>query len=243
MLAVLAVALVVAPQGLDVLGLDSNDEPKDDTLTAVIVDQLNLTSPNPEFVRDVTSLLQGEGYGVDYLGGADVTVDTYRTLAEGGYDLVLLRVHSTVEVTRGDEAVSAVSLFTNEAYSDSGYREEQLAGRIGFAQYSEDSEKLYGVTSEFIRESMKGDFDDAVIVMMGCQGTENSEAAKAFTDKGARTFIGWDGLVSADHTDEATLVLLQEMLTESVTPREAAARAMASVGPDPDFGSRLAVSP
>jgi hypothetical protein len=171
-------------------------------------------------------------------------VDYYRNLPAQDYELVILRTHSTVEVSRGEDSVGEVSLFTNEPYSEDLYYDEQVQGKIGFAQYTDEStEKYFGITSRFIRESMKGDFNDAVVVMMGCQGIENKEAADAFADRGARNFIGWDGLVSADHTDEATELLLQYMVGESATPREAAAHAMALVGPDPDFGSRLAVSP
>lgn len=240
--AVVVAVWAVAPQGLDLLGLDSTDS-DDGVLKAVIVDQLDMTAPNPEFVSSVTTLLEGKGYAVDYAGAEDVTVDYYRGLPSRDYELVILRTHSTVEVSRGDDAVGEVSLFTNEPYSDDGYYDEQLKGRIGFAQYTDDGDKYFGITSGFIRDSMDGDLDGAVVVMMGCQGIENAEAAEAFADKGARTFIGWDGLVSADHTDEATELLLQYMVGESATPREAAAQAMASIGPDPDFGSRLAVSP
>lgn len=80
---------------------------------AVIVDQLELTAPNPAFVRQATELLEGAGYSVDYIPGKDVTVDFYRTLPQRGYDFVLLRVHSA----RREEAgvrTDDVALFTGE---------------------------------------------------------------------------------------------------------------------------------
>ena len=206
---------------------------------AAIVDQLSLSSPNPGFIQEATDLLESNNYEVDYFPGEKVTVDYYRKLPKGDYDLLLLRVHSTADVSRGEEDVTSVSLFTGQAYSRAQYYEEQLKGRVGFAQYTEESPKLFGITSEFVRESMEGEFDDTLVLMMGCQGFINAQGAEAFEEKGARAFIGWDGLVSAQHTDEATSLLLRHLVEEDMPPAEAIAQTMASIGPDPDYGSRL----
>ncbi len=235
----MALALAIALAAAWVLLRPSGDG----TPKAVIVDQLQLTSPNPEFVTDATALLEGNGYQVDYYPGEDVTVDLYRTLPKRGYDLVILRVHSTAEISRGEEAVKSISLFTNEAYNKIQYYEEQAAGRVGFASYKEGGPQYFGITSGFITDSMEGNFDGAVVLMMGCQGLVNEKAAEASTDKGARNFIGWDGLVSADHTDEATQMLLRELVVNKATPEDAIARTMTDVGPDPDFGSQLLAWP
>jgi hypothetical protein len=233
-------AVLLIPGAREALGLASSG---DDELTAVIIDQLDLTAPNPEFVTDTTELLESDGYVVDYVAGTDVTVDVYRTLPKGDYDLVILRVHSTAEVSRGDDDVTSVSIFTGQPYSEDLYYEEQLRGAVGFAQYTEDSPKLFGVTAEFVRNSMEGRFDNTVVLMMGCQGFINAEGAEAFTDKGARTFIGWDGLVTADHTDEATSLLLQYLISDDADSRDAVDLTMAEIGPDPDFGSQLVARP
>lgn len=239
--AALAVAAVLlAPGGRDAVGLSSDG---DDALTAIIVDQLDLTAPNPEFVADARQLLESDGYTVDYVSGEDVTVGVYRDLPKGDYDLIILRVHSTAEVSRGEDDVTSISLFTGEPYSEDLYYEEQLRGAVGFAQYTEDSPKLFGVTAEFVRNSMEGRFDDTVVLMMGCQGFINAEGATAFTDKGARTFIGWDGLVTAKHTDEASELLLRYLIEDGADTRNAVDRTMAEIGPDPDFGSQLVARP
>ena len=206
---------------------------------AAIVDQLSLSSPNSQFIDETRTMLEENGYEVDYFPGEQVTVDLYRNLPQGDYDLLLLRVHSTAEVSRGGEDVTSVSLFTGQPYSRDQYYEEQLEGKVGFAQYTEESPKLFGITSEFVRESMKGDFDDTVVLMMGCQGFINGQGAEAFQEKGASAFIGWDGLVSAQHTDEATTSLLKHLVEDQAEPSDAIAQTMASVGPDPTYGSRL----
>ncbi len=234
-------ALILSPPGRDLTGLSS--DPDDGVLTAAIIDQLELTVPNPEFVSEVTGLLEDNGYVVDYIPGSDVTVDLYRDLPRHDYELIILRVHSTGEISRGESDVTSVSLFTGQPYSEDLYYEEQLSGAVGFAQYTVDSPKLFGVTAEFIRNRMEGKFDDTVVLMMGCQGFINAEGAEAFADRGARTFIGWDGLVSAQHTDAASSQLLQYLIQDGIDTREAIDLTMAEVGPDPDFGSQLVARP
>jgi hypothetical protein len=199
----------------------------DDEMRAGIVDQLSLTAPNPQFGEDARRILEERGYEVDYFPGEQVDVDLYRSLPERDYDILLLRTHSTAEVERGEESVQSVSLFTNEPYSRDLYYDEQLAGHLGFAYYEEDGPQFFGITADFIKNSMKGDFGDTIVFGMGCH----------------RTFIGWDGLVSADHTDRATLDLLQRMLANDDEPAEAVAMTMAQVGPDPDYGSVLVARP
>ncbi len=236
----LVAALILSPAGEPVRGVFSGPGgPR----RAALVDQLSLTAPNPQFVNDTRDLLQSNGYEVDYYDGADVTVDLYRTLPKRDYDLVILRVHSTAEVSRGKEDVTSVSLFTGQSYSSDLYYQEQLQGRVGFAQYTEDGPKFFGVTSDFVRYSMQGKFNNAVVVMMGCQGFINDRGSEAFADRGARTFIGWDGLVSAEHTDEATEKLLEHLVSDGADADEAVALTMADVGPDPNYGSRLVSRP
>lgn len=237
----LLTAVFVAGPGRSVIGLSS--DPDDGQITAAIVDQLELTVPNPQFVSDVTALLEDNGYTVDYVPGEEVTVDLYRQLPKLDYDVIILRVHSTAEISRGSEDVTSVSLFTGEPYHEELYVDEQLSGAVGFAQYNEDSPRLFGVTAEFVRSYMEGSFDDTLILMMGCQGFINSEGASAFADKGARTFIGWDGLVSAQHTDDASRLLLRYLIDDGIAVRSAIDRTMAEVGPDPDFGSQLVARP
>ncbi|HET9476032.1 MAG TPA: hypothetical protein VFP63_00945 [Dehalococcoidia bacterium] len=234
-------ALALSAAGGPMRGILGGSE--DGSHRAAIVDQLSLTAANPGFVERTRELLESNGYGVDYFEGTDVTVDLYRTLPERGYDLVILRVHSTAEVSRGEEDVTSVSLFTGQNYSRDLYHEEQVQGRVGFAQYTEDGPMYFGVTSDFVRDSMQGQFNDALVIMMGCQGFINDRGAEAFAEKGARTFIGWDGLVSAKHTDEAVGDLLGHIVRDGDDPQEAVTRTMLDVGPDPDFGSQLISRP
>jgi hypothetical protein len=231
--------ILLSPVG-NVAGIFSGE---DDSRRAVIVDQLSASQPNPAFAESARGILQGDGYVVDYYSGDEVTVDLYRNLPGGNYDLVILRTHSTAVVSRGEEEVQTVSLFTNEPYSETAYRNEQLDGKVGFAQYSDEGPKWFGVTSSFVKSSMKGNFDDALVIGMGCQGLVNDLAAEAFSAKGARAFIGWDSNVSAGHTDKATERVLQLITVEGLSPSAATAKTMDELGPDPYFGGSLVARP
>ena len=205
-------------------------------LKAAIVDHLSGSFPNPHFVSKATTLLAAAGYSVDYYEGGEVTVELYRTLPSHDYDLILLRVHSAYIPD-----YLSLALFTSEPYSKHRYVYEQLRNRVaaGFIEpYREGDQKYLVVTDKFVRFSMEGSFDDAMVIMMGCTGIKKC-AASAFLEKGARAYIGWTGSVSAAHTDRTTLRLLQEFLQKDRPVKEAVMGTMKAVGPDPNFNSML----
>jgi len=210
-------------------------------LTAAIVDQLSLTAPGPEFAETATQTLEDAGYKVDYFPGEEVTVSFYRSLPLRGYDLLILRAHSARLQQEWDGGtVDEVILFTNEPYSDRKHRDEQEAGQLSIARYYEDStDRYFGIAPDFIRSSMKGEFEGTTIILMGCEGLGSEKTADAFVQKGADSIISWSGLVSASHTDAATEELLAQLVEEKLNPPDAVARTMAEVGPDPSYGSEL----
>jgi hypothetical protein len=245
----LSLAAVVVAIVLLAGGGDSGDASTDGLKKAVIVDQLELTAPNPTFVSNARETLSQAGYSVDYIHGKDVTVDFYRKLPSREYDLVLLRVHAgiTREVQEGSGETTAteyVSLFTGEPYDESKYGDE-LLNYIGRATYTDepDGDAVYGIGPRFVADKMEGDFGGALVVLMGCDGLRSQVTAEAFTNRGASAFVSWSQQVSAPHTDEATEKLLQRLLIEGVPLREAVQQTAAEVGPDQAFGGELRVFP
>lgn len=212
--------------------------------SAVIVDQLSLTFASPEFVEAATTTLERAGYVVDYVPGEEVTVDFYRELPRHGYDVVLLRTHAARHVVDGEQTDEA-RLFTSERYSPQRHVEEQREGRLSISRYDRDPgdpERYFGIPAEFIKLSMQGGFDGATVVLMGCDVLRSEELAAAFVEKGAGAVVGWDGPVTA-HTDGATLSVLEYMLDDDLPIRQAVARTMAEVGPDPYTESELLLYP
>jgi hypothetical protein len=220
--------------------------------TAAIVDQLSLTQPNPAFAEAATDLLEGAGYTVDYYPGEQVTVDFYRNLPTHGYDLLILRVHSgtvmEVSATTGEETEREyVSLFTGEPYDDTKYRDERYpqvqADRVGKAVYYEGASPLFSVALGFIRDSMRGRFDKALVILMGCDGLRSPRTAEAFVEKGASAFVSWSRTVSAAHNDAGSERLLAKLFVDGLTLGEAVAQTNAELGPDPEYGAELRVYP
>lgn len=243
-----AVLAVVAVIGVGAIllsaGGDDNASAITDGKKAVIVDQLLLTQPGPQFISDARATLSQAGYTVDYIAGEQVGVETYRTLASRGYDIVILRVHAGI-TTEVDAATGEatkeeyVSLFTNEKYDESKYPEDQM-NRLGKATYTDGSGGFFGIGPEFIK-NIPGDFNGAQVILMGCDGLKSRRTAQAFLDKGASAFVGWSNLVSGNFTDTATSALLKNWLAGGMTLENAVPATSEEVGPDPAFAGELRI--
>jgi len=236
-------AVVIALSGS---GGSGSSAANDGQQRAVIIDQLELTQPNPEFVSQARDILSRGGYEVDYVNGDAVTVDFYRTLPSRQYDLVLFRVHAgiTTEVdaeTGEKTGTEYVSLFTGEPYDETKYPAEQM-NRLGKARYENgEGDPLFGIGPEFVAKSMEGDFGDAVVVMMGCDGLRSQTTAEAFLARGASGFVSWTKPVSAKHTDDTTVALLQRLVIDDIELQQAVEATAAEVGPDPSFDAELRI--
>ena len=212
---------------------------------AAIVDQLSLTRPNPAFAQTATSILEQAGYAVDYYPGEQVSVDFFRELPTHRDAVLVLRVHSGRFRTPDGKLTVDANIFTGEPYSRTVYREEMKAGILARARHLETDPPSYffAITDTFVRQRMKGSFPGTIVLQMGCNGLRANKMADAFVAKGARAVVGWDGMVSASHTDAATERLLQHLVVDKLDAQEAVARTMNEVGPDPEFGSVLRVYP
>jgi len=210
-------------------------------LKVAIVDHLSLTMPNQTFIQTATNTLKQEGYTVDYYPSENITVEFYRNLPTHGYGLIILRVHST---TGG---YPCVALFTSEPYSKSKYLYEVLTDKVVPVAYSpEDADRgecYFGITQSFVESSMKGRFANTIVIMIGCEGLNNTRMARAFVQKGAKVYIGWSASVSASHTDTATTQLLQHFLIEKLTLKQSVQETFKEVGFDPAYKSLLIYYP
>jgi hypothetical protein len=205
---------------------------------AAIVDHLSLTAPNQTFVQTVAAILTKADYIVDYFSGEQVTVNFYRNLPTGGYKLIILRVHSALDAN----GKPPLALFTSEPLDSRKHVNEQLTDQVegvAFLPYKQGDKAYFGILSKFISLSLKGTFQGSIIVAMGCNGLTYLDTARAFTEKGAKAYISWNGSVSANHTDEATAQLLQHLVTEGQTIKQAVENTMKEVGPDQEYNNTL----
>jgi hypothetical protein len=236
---VIAIVAVVLAVGLTGGGGSS------DTKTAIIVDQLAATQPDPDFRREASDQLSEAGYSVDYVSGNQVDVNFFRSLPSKNYDVVILREHAGI-TTEVDAATGQrtdkeyVSLFTNEPYDSTKYTSDQI-NRLGKATYVDGGDPLFGIGPAFIKDSMDGSFGGALVVLMGCDGLRSQTTAQAFLDKGASAFVSWTNQVSGPHTDDATVKLLKHMFVDGQAVRDAVANTANEVGPDPSYQGELRV--
>lgn len=253
-IAILVAAAVLIPIAIfGFLSLSRSDQPDEqsavpttaasaDVPRAAIVDQLSLTFPNPAFVETATRLLEQAGYTVDYYPGEQVTVDFYKDLPTGGHRLLILRNHSSL-VGTGGELTDDAGLYTSEPYDKRKYLDDQIAQRLMVARYHEGGPEYFGLMPDFVRSSMRGTFNDATVIMMGCDGLRSDMLAEAFVRRGAQAVVSWSGPVGADHTDAATEHLLDHLLIDGLTIQEAVTQTMVEVGPDPIYDSVLRLFP
>ena len=226
------------------INLDQTNNPASQ-LKAAIVDHLSLTAPNQTFIQTAANTLKQAGYTVDYYPSEKVTVEFYRDLPTHGYKLIVLRVHSTAAELQDEEWIETpVCLFTSEAYSTKKYLIAQLTDQIVSVSYTMPALPYYfGIMPKFVTSSMNGRFPDSIIIMMGCEGLNNTKMAEAFIQKGAKVYIGWKGAVLASHTDQATTQLLQHLITEKETIEKAVTETMKRAGSAPAHKSLLLYYP
>ena len=215
----------------------------DQTPKAAIVDHLSSQFPNQTFPQTIQAILNETGLEVDYYPSEQVTVDLYRNLPMHNYKLILFRVHSTGECSV-EGVPPFIVFFTSEQYSSYNHVTEQLDMRLVYTNFPEaEPPGYFGITPLFIKNSISRRFNDTIIIAMGCDGLKYTTMADAFIEKGAKAYVGWNGSVTASHTDQVTTCLLGHLITERQNLGDAIANTMIEVGPDPTDASTLTFYP
>ncbi|MCP8318508.1 MAG: hypothetical protein L6N95_01605, partial [Candidatus Methylarchaceae archaeon HK01B] len=79
---------------------------------------------------------------------------------------------------------------------------------------------------------------DSFVIVDSCYGLNSNSMAEAFIENGASVYIGWDSGVYSDYSDSATLMLLDNLLSD-MTVEDAVSNTIK----DHDFGSILSYFP
>ncbi len=239
-LIIVGVLIILAISGLawlwlrpDTILSDLMEQP---TLRVAIVDQVGLTHPNQEFVDLASAMLKAAGYQVDVYSGREITVEFYKNLATHGYRLIVFRTHSSDVDPTGE-----IGLFTSELYREDQWALEQLRGHLAYGDTIPDPDgtDYFAIVAAFIREEMRGRFDDTLLIIGGCKILASPELAEAFLDRGASAVVGWDDTVDLAHNDRAILRLLLAIVGQEMSLEEAIRRTTIDVGPDPMYQSWL----
>ncbi len=235
-LALLIVSLVSLP------ACNQADDSLNNPLKAAIIDQLYSLQPNQAFIQQTTQELEDCGFEVYVYQGDEITVNFYRELPGYGYDLIIFRAHSGL-LGREGETIEKTCLFTDEPYSQTRYVTWQLTEQLAMARIDEHYPWVFAIGSKFVTQSMGGEFDNTVIIMMGCSCLYLDDLATAFIDNGASTYLGWDASVGLDYVDKATPIIITNLCARQMTIKEAVDETMAEVGTDPDYNACLKYYP
>ncbi|MFB3890337.1 MAG: hypothetical protein ACE14S_12685 [Candidatus Bathyarchaeia archaeon] len=199
---------------------------------AALLDGLYGRSPNDTFTQALVSSLSNAGFAVDVFQGKNVTIDLLRNVE--GYRILILRVHSAVYTD------DFLYVFSGEEYTESRYADEQLAGAVRKAYtFNETEAPYFALNSVFMGKNHPGSLNGTTLIMMGCNGTANDYVTQRFLQEGVEAYISWDGYVSLEHSDEATLRLVKAIYLEGLNPAAAVAEVNGQVGADPAYHSRL----
>jgi len=209
---------------------------------AAIIDGLK-DFPNQHFILEAKSILSDCGYLVDYYPVEEVNVRFFKKLPSMGYTLIILRVHCgpLLETLQNGASIPGdnIVLFTTEEYSTERHVNYQLEGVLARGKIVNDDKLYFAIPPVFVSETMQGAFMNTTIILDSCYGLYGKSMPEAFLNKGAQIFIGWDGEVTANHTDDACLYLLEKHCLMDIPLRGLIKR----IKPDPIYGSSIKCYP
>ena len=200
-----------------------------------LVDQLSLEDPDPGFVQNVTSSAASKGYSFDYFPPKMATVDFFVKFPSRGYSIIILRTHGAGLVSTDPPVIT-----TSDPYSQSRRVPDQLLNRL--TSINVNGTRFFALTPDFISSSMCGRFSGTLILTMFCEGAQLISLAKAFVERGAGAYIGWNGIVTVSHTDIVFQSLIK-LLLERETLAGSVQNVTTVLGPDPVYGSHLLYYP
>ncbi|MEM4577174.1 MAG: hypothetical protein QW701_07035 [Candidatus Nezhaarchaeales archaeon] len=201
-------------------------------LTAALIDGLYECEPNLDFTDKLLDMLESAGFHVDIYRRDNVTVDLLMNLE--GYKLLVLRVHSAMH------SDGWLYVFSGEHYREEKYVKEQLAGAVKKGYTFNGVEKPYfALNIAFLGGNRAGALEGSTVILMGCNGSGDPYSVSRLLEKGVEALFAWSGYVDLRHSDKATLILVEALYGEGLSPREAAEKVQREAGPDPIYGSIL----
>ncbi len=190
-------------------------------LRAIIVDGLADEIPNERLINYTKNTLESLGFKVDVVSGTNVTVETYRSILRGEYDVLIFRVHGGYY---GEEDRVLVGLFTSEPYDPNKYRDEQMLRLVAVGRPFINPEKLvFAVSPQFI-EAYCRNLDGSIVMVFSCFSLYGDSMAKAFVGKGASVYIGWMGPVDSTLNDEAMEKMVYYLFSTKLSVNDAVSR-------------------
>ena len=224
---------------------------------AAIIDQLYDDVPHDKFHEKASKLLESVGYQVDIFTTKDITVDFYKKLPLLNYKLVVVRSHgvadqndkNSVALFTGEKYVTddyiseqlfgqvkkgaplvEVDFLANGTDSDwvivnDTYRTLTVPAKT----ITKSDEEYFLITPTFVDTAMEGKFSQTIFVLGGCSTMRTDTMAQSLIKRGASSVVGWDNTVGSSDNDVLMLMLLEELLVNNMTMKDAADSVMKKV--------------
>ena len=181
---------------------------------------------------------------------ANITVNFYKQILKSKYQVYVLRVHSTFtpNLSRFGWKIpeGSVVIITQERYDKTKYVVEQFFQEQLLPSFTLNATGTplgfgyFALTENFIK-AQNVDLEKATIIVLGCHGLYSKGMAKAFIEKEALVYFGFDGYVSAPYADRVGAELLKNLFIEKKSIQEAISATMTRVGIEPHYKSELLV--
>ncbi len=187
--------------------------------TAIIYDSLSREYPNDTLIEDLVSLLEEYNYTVYVYRGVNATLDPLVTITR--FDLVIIRAHGAYNGNDTHRPLGSY-IYTGLTYEEAkaiydGYIDSMLnKGEFALAiipppgvqlneTIIEQLPKYVAVSPKYLNEQLGSFKNDSIVIWAGCYGANDDRLANVFLDKGAKSFIAWNGGVTQHHMDYVLL--------------------------------------
>jgi hypothetical protein len=198
---------------------------------ALLVDGLSAIYPGDYFINVAKNILEESGFTVDVVQGGNVTVVFLLGLKR--YDIIVLRLHSAISID------GELYLFTGEPYNENDYFALKLTGVVARGEARFENKTYFALNARFLGRDSALNLTGSIVILMGCVGTEDQVFIDYLLGKGVSAYIAWDGYVSVEHSDKATLELIKAFVRNGFNLEEAVDKVMETIGPDPVYNARL----
>jgi len=99
-------------------------------------------------------------------------------------------------------------------------RVSAITRAVHIGRTSQGETPVFAIGAPFIKKYVVNSLENTLVLLMGCNRLSSNDLAEAFLESGASTYISWDGPVTLENTDFASLKFIEYIL-EGYTPEEA----------------------
>jgi PKD repeat protein len=156
--------------------------------------------------KQIADILTAAGFEVKYCRDEECTVDVYQTLPS--YSIIYQFGHGAADDGSGGWG-SFETTMTGEKY---------VAGKKypNTVVMFTNTGSFYAITDKFIN-SLNGTFPKSFVYHLACSNFVTQQFAKAYKEKGAYVFLGWDSTTCSSESWETDLPLFTHLASDKST--------------------------